>query len=133
MNGLRQPALLGHFLLARKVEGRSPRTLEWYQEALGAFERFCSCQGFDPWPHPSHPSTYPDVACTYSDVCSLKELNQHAQSGWGYNDLFWHFSFSSWESDINIYKRECQCENNKYYLVTRWAKGSFIDYFMMES
>lgn len=46
----RQPALLGHFLLAKKVEGRSPRTLEWYQEALEAFERFCSCQGFDPNP-----------------------------------------------------------------------------------
>jgi len=43
----RQPALLGHFLLAKKVEGRSPRTLEWYQEAFQAFERFCSCQGFD--------------------------------------------------------------------------------------
>jgi len=46
----RQPALLGHFLLAKKVEGRSPRTLEWYQEALEAFERFCSPQGFDPDP-----------------------------------------------------------------------------------
>ena len=44
----RQPALLGHFLLAKKVEGRSPRTLEWYQEALEAFERFCNCQGFAP-------------------------------------------------------------------------------------
>lgn len=43
----RQPALLGHFLLAKKVEGRSPHTLEWYQEAFQAFERFCSCQGFD--------------------------------------------------------------------------------------
>jgi len=42
----RQPALLGHFLLAKKVEGRSPRTLEWYQEALEAFERFCRGQGF---------------------------------------------------------------------------------------
>jgi len=46
----RQPALPGHFLLAKKVEGRSPRTLEWYQEALEAFERFCSCQGFNPDP-----------------------------------------------------------------------------------
>jgi len=41
----RQPALLGHFLLAKKVEGRSPRTLEWYQEALETFERFCNAQG----------------------------------------------------------------------------------------
>ena len=40
----RQPALLGHFLLAKKVEGRSPRTLQWYQEALQTFERFCSRQ-----------------------------------------------------------------------------------------
>jgi len=46
----RQPALLGHFLLAKKVEGRSPRTLEWYQEALKAFEHFCSGQGFVPDP-----------------------------------------------------------------------------------
>jgi len=36
--------------LAKEVEGRSLRTLEWYQEALEAFERFCSCQGFDPDP-----------------------------------------------------------------------------------
>lgn len=46
----RQSALLGHFLLAKKVEGCSPRTLEWYQEALEAFEHFCNAQGFDPDP-----------------------------------------------------------------------------------
>ncbi len=46
----RQPALLGHFLLAKKVEDRSPRTIEWYQEALEGFERFCRKEGIDPDP-----------------------------------------------------------------------------------
>ena len=46
----RQPALLGHFLLAKKVEGRPPRTLDWYQEALQAFGRFCDSQGSNPDP-----------------------------------------------------------------------------------
>jgi site-specific recombinase XerD len=46
----RQPALLGHFLLAKKVEDRSLRTLEWYQEALDGFGRFCRQERIDPDP-----------------------------------------------------------------------------------
>lgn len=41
----RQPAFLQHFILAKKVEGRSPRTLEWYEEAVRSFAGFCHCQG----------------------------------------------------------------------------------------
>lgn len=44
----RHPAFLGEFLLAKKVEGRSPRTLQWYCEALEVFERFCHSRNIDP-------------------------------------------------------------------------------------
>jgi site-specific recombinase XerD len=49
-NSPRQSALFSHFLLAKKVEDRSPRTIEWYQEALEGFERFCRQERIDPDP-----------------------------------------------------------------------------------
>jgi len=46
----RIPAFLQHFILAKKVEGRSPRTLEWYHESIGDFVTFCKANGLDPSP-----------------------------------------------------------------------------------
>jgi len=46
----RTPAFLQHFLLAKKVEGRSARTLEWYRESIGDFAAFCKANGLDPSP-----------------------------------------------------------------------------------
>ncbi len=53
----RHPAFLGEFLLAKKVEGRSPRTLQWYCEALEAVERFCQSHNLDPEPRHIAPGT----------------------------------------------------------------------------
>ncbi len=50
LNLLRTPAFLQPFLLAKKVEGRSIRTLGWYQESIGGFNLFCETSGFDPSP-----------------------------------------------------------------------------------
>jgi len=46
----RTPASLQHFILAKKVEGRSQRTLEWYRESIGDFASFCEANGLDPSP-----------------------------------------------------------------------------------
>ena len=37
-------------MLAKKVEGRSARTLEWYRESLSDFATFCKANGLDPSP-----------------------------------------------------------------------------------
>jgi site-specific recombinase XerD len=50
LNLPRIPAFLQPFILAKKVEGRSNRTLEWYQESMVDFASFCASNGFDPSP-----------------------------------------------------------------------------------
>jgi site-specific recombinase XerD len=45
LNLPRTPAFLQPFLVAKKVEGRSIRTLEWYQESLSDFKAFCEDNG----------------------------------------------------------------------------------------
>jgi site-specific recombinase XerD len=42
----REPAYLNFYLLAKRVEGKSEKTLEWYESVLKAFARFCKENGF---------------------------------------------------------------------------------------
>ena len=61
----RHTALLDYFMLAKKVEGRSPRTLGWYQDGVGDFNQFCLSNGLDPAPHNVRPQ---DVRAWLADL-----------------------------------------------------------------
>ena len=40
--------LIGYFEFHNRTEGKSPRTVDWYNQALGAFEEFLSRGGSSP-------------------------------------------------------------------------------------